>query len=106
VNGRPIERDAIVAHALILLRREGLEGVTFRKLMTRLNVKAPAIYWRFAGKQDLLEAMAEKILQEAFSNLAPGAHAWQNWLSETMHQLRVDHRRRPPPNHPNAHAHR
>jgi len=80
-----------VAQALILLRREGLEGVTFRKLISRLKVKAPAIYWRFRDKQDLLEAMAESILQEFFADwtpMQPGESSWQVWLAHTMNRLR------------------
>jgi AcrR family transcriptional regulator len=91
VKNRPIEKETIIEQALVLLSGEGLEGVTFRKLMARLKVKAPAIYWRFQNKQDLLEAMAEAILQKTFSDLGPmqsPRNPWQEALASTMKRLR------------------
>jgi TetR/AcrR family tetracycline transcriptional repressor len=84
-------KEAIVREALRLLRREGLDALTFRKLMARLKVAAPAIYWRFDSKRDLLDAVAEAILQQEFSALVPcagGDGSWEEWLAETLHRLR------------------
>ncbi|GGU66138.1 TetR/AcrR family transcriptional regulator C-terminal domain-containing protein [Lentzea flava] len=85
-----LDATTIVREALALLRHEGLPGVTFRNLTKRLGVKAPAIYWRFENKQQLLEAMAEAILRERFADLAPfsGAEPWQRWLVELLRRLR------------------
>jgi AcrR family transcriptional regulator len=91
VSSVAVQKEAIVAVALTLLRREGLEAVTFRKLMARLDIKAPAIYWRFDSKRDLLDAVAEALLQKEFSELRPFDAAdgpWQDWLVGTLHRLR------------------
>ncbi|MGP3959850.1 TetR/AcrR family transcriptional regulator C-terminal domain-containing protein [Nonomuraea sp. 3N208] len=82
--------ETIVKQALTLLKQEGLTGVTFRRLTTSLQVKAPAIYWRFNDKQELLEAMAEAILQEQFAELTPLplGQPWQPWLTAVLHRLR------------------
>ncbi len=85
-----LDATTITREALDLLRQQGLAGVTFRNLTTRLGVKAPAIYWRFADKQQLLDAMAEAILREHFADLAPypGGQPWQDWLTALLHRLR------------------
>ncbi|GAB3846737.1 TetR family transcriptional regulator [Dactylosporangium cerinum] len=85
-----LDTATITQAAVQLLREEGLDGVTFRKLTARLNVKAPAIYWRFAGKQELLEAVAEAILTEQFAELPPydGARPWPEWFADLLHRLR------------------
>ncbi|WP_214327962.1 TetR/AcrR family transcriptional regulator C-terminal domain-containing protein [Nonomuraea sediminis] len=85
-----MDADTIVRQALTLLRQDGLAGVTFRKLTTSLQVKAPAIYWRFNDKQELLEAMAEAILQEQLADLTPlqSGQPWQPWLAGVLHRLR------------------
>lgn len=86
-----MEAETIVAEALALLREEGLAGVTFRRLTTRLGVKAPAIYWRFANKQELLEAMAESILRERCADPPPLADGdpWRPWLAGLLARLRA-----------------
>jgi TetR/AcrR family tetracycline transcriptional repressor len=85
-----LDTATVVREALQLLRSDGLQGVTFRNLTTRLGVAAPAIYWRFASKQELLEAMAEQMLREEFGELRPPAdnQPWRAWLSNTLHTLR------------------
>lgn len=86
-----MQKETIIKAALQLLQEQGIEGVTLRKLMKPLNVGAPAIYWRFKEKRELLEAMAEAILQEQFADFAPyqkGETTWQNWLVATLNRLR------------------
>lgn len=87
---RSISKEMIIHEALGLLKDEGLEGLTFRKLMSRLQIKAPAIYWRFENKRDLLDAVAEAILREHFRGLAPmrKQQSWQAWFKGTLHRLR------------------
>ncbi|WP_412544191.1 TetR/AcrR family transcriptional regulator C-terminal domain-containing protein [Longispora sp. K20-0274] len=85
-----LDAETIVREALLLLRRDGLAGLTFRALTTRLGVKAPAIYWRFANKQELLEAVAEAILREQFDEPAPATdRPWRDQLTATLHRLRT-----------------
>jgi AcrR family transcriptional regulator len=48
-----------------------LRAFTFRRLIDRFDVKVLAIYWRFESKQELLDAVAEAILQEYFANFTP-----------------------------------
>ncbi len=56
----------------------GIEGLTLRRLAARLDVKAPAIYWHFKNKKDLLDEMATQVFREAL-NEAPVFDAGQSW---------------------------
>jgi TetR/AcrR family transcriptional regulator, tetracycline repressor protein len=47
-----------VTAALDALEESGLDGLNMRNLAGRLGVKAPALYWHFASKQDLVDEMA------------------------------------------------
>lgn len=78
-----LDRQLILNHAFSVLNEAGLEGLTLRRLAARLNVKAPAIYWHFKDKQDLLDEMGTQVLREAVAN-EPVWHklpTWQEWAS-------------------------
>ena len=77
----PLDRTIILGQAFAILNEMGLEGLTLRRLATRLGVQAPAIYWHFKSKQDLLDEMATQVFREALQE-APGydaAQTWQDW---------------------------
>lgn len=59
-----IDRARIVAAALGLLQREGLEGVSTRRVAERLGVKSPALYWHVHGKDELLQLVADALCAE------------------------------------------
>ncbi len=56
------DRAHIVGVALDLLDRYGLPDLTMRRLATELDVQPSALYWHFSSKQDLLAAVADRIL--------------------------------------------
>lgn len=56
------DRAHIVSVALTLLDQYGLPDLTMRRLATELDVQPSALYWHFASKQDLLAAVADRIL--------------------------------------------
>lgn len=68
--------------ALTLLDEVGLDGLTVRRLAERLGVQNPALYWHFAGKQQLLDELAATVLHDAFAAaVLPGPREpWQSWL--------------------------
>lgn len=75
-----MDRQTVVSVALELLGETGLEGLTLRRLAAKLNVKAPAIYWHFRDKQELLDEMATVVLRR----LAEEIHIrrkmhWDGW---------------------------
>lgn len=61
---RGLSRETVVAEALVLLDEVGLDGLGLRALAARLEVKAPALYWHFSNKQDLIDEMATALWRE------------------------------------------
>jgi TetR/AcrR family transcriptional regulator, tetracycline repressor protein len=60
-----LDRAAIVDAALALLDREGVEGLSTRKLAADLGIRGPSLYWHFKNKRELLDHMAERMLHSA-----------------------------------------
>jgi TetR/AcrR family tetracycline transcriptional repressor len=85
-----LRREAFVSEAIKLLDESGLNDFSARKVAIRLDVQAPAVYWHFKNREALVDAMAEAILQERFSNFTPRVsdEPWQEWLAKTMRELR------------------
>jgi TetR/AcrR family tetracycline transcriptional repressor len=74
-----LDRERVVKAALALLDEVGLDGLTLRRLATELGVQAPALYWHFKNKQELLDQMADAIIPPA-EPPAPG-EGWDSWLA-------------------------
>lgn len=92
-----LDRDQVVRAALRLLDEVGLDGLTLRRLAAELDVQAPALYWHFANKQQLLDQMAHVMTQpwmDITSTTAAGRR-WEDWLIEvarTYRALLLSHR--------------
>jgi AcrR family transcriptional regulator len=61
----PRDRATVVAADLALVDQVGLDGLTLRRLAADLAVQAPALYWHFKNKQELLDEMASTMLARA-----------------------------------------
>lgn len=60
-----VDRDTIVETALRLLDELGLADVSMRRLGSELGVQPSALYWHIANKQELLAAVADRIVPPA-----------------------------------------
>jgi AcrR family transcriptional regulator len=58
-----LTRDAVVARAIEIGTEEGLEAVSLRRLAQELGVTPMALYRHVRDKQDLINAMAEVVLE-------------------------------------------
>lgn len=65
VASRDLTRNRIVQAGLEILDREGLEAVTMRSVGAALGVTAMALYKHVSGKDDLMRAIAEHVLEGA-----------------------------------------
>ncbi|MDX2707197.1 TetR/AcrR family transcriptional regulator C-terminal domain-containing protein [Streptomyces sp. PA03-6a] len=87
-----LDRDKVVETALGLLNEEGLEGLTLRRLAKELQVQAPALYWHFANKQALLDAMATRMLRQmlerGMGQEVPGSD-WRDWIATACRGTRA-----------------
>ncbi|HXI94776.1 MAG TPA: TetR family transcriptional regulator [Candidatus Acidoferrum sp.] len=70
-----LSRARLVSEALALVQEEGLEALSMRALANRLNVKAASLYWHVRDRRELLELLAESILDRA---AAPSATGWRD----------------------------
>src|SRR6266581_2311717 len=60
---RGLTRDRLVGVALELVNEDGLEALSMRALADRLDVKAASLYWHVRDRRELLELLAESILE-------------------------------------------
>ena len=74
-EGGGLNRDAVVEAALPLVDELGIEGLSMRALADRLGVKAASLYWHLRDKEQLLELLAEAVLDRV--ELADGMRGWR-----------------------------
>ena len=84
------KQERIINAALELLAEKGLNDLSLRDIAKKLDIKAPALYWYFKSKSELIDYMAEAILSREFANANPRGkdEAWQAWLIGHMGKLR------------------
>jgi TetR/AcrR family transcriptional regulator, tetracycline repressor protein len=77
----PLDRQTILQHAFAQLNASGMESLTLRRLAARLNVQAPALYWHYKNKQELLDEMGTQVLREAVQDgpAMDPEQPWQEW---------------------------
>jgi AcrR family transcriptional regulator len=91
--GRPttakLDQARIRAAALALVDAEGLEGLRMRRLATSLDVSAASLYFHYATKDELLEAVAADVLANVdtsafLSGWEPGVRVWARSLRAAL----------------------
>ena len=70
-----LSRTRLVTEALRLVQEEGLEALSMRGLADRLHVKAASLYWHVRDRRELLELLAESILDGVS---VPRAGGWRD----------------------------
>src|SRR5579862_9529939 len=85
-----LDRPAILRQAFEVLNDGGLEGLTLRKLAARLQVQAPAIYWHFKSKGELLDEMGTQVLMETVAENQDWREPadWREWATVYCRRLR------------------
>jgi len=68
------KRD-VVATAAAILDNYGIADLTMRRLARELDVTPGALYWHFANKQELLGAVADRVLAPACADIPPAGWA-------------------------------
>ena len=82
-----LSRDTVTEHALALADAEGIEAVTIRRLATDLGVTPMALYWHFADKERLLDAVAELVLSQVRLPADDESRPWDERLREVLDRL-------------------
>ncbi|HEU5025794.1 MAG TPA: TetR/AcrR family transcriptional regulator C-terminal domain-containing protein [Spirillospora sp.] len=89
-----LTRDQIVDAALDLLDAEGLDGLSMRRLGTRLNSGATSVYWHVANKDELLELALDRVMGEVRVP-GPDAGGWRAAVAGYARDLRAMIHRHP-----------
>jgi len=83
---RSLNTDRIVGAAMTVLDRDGLEGLSLRRLGAELGSGATSVYWHVPSKEALLDLLVDRLMGEAADETRhdPGA----TWRAElTAHSL-------------------
>lgn len=71
-EGSALSRDTVIETALAMLDSVGVDGLSMRALADRLGVKAASLYWHLRDKEQLLELLAEAVLDRFQVPIARG----------------------------------
>jgi len=77
----------VLAHALGIVNREGVESLTFRRLADALDVTPMAIYRHVENKRDLLNGTLDLVMRQA-RVVDHNEPEWQDWMCETFVRMR------------------
>ncbi len=95
VRGRlarePLSRERVVAAAVDLIDTCGVRELSMRRVGRALGVEAMALYRYVPSREDLLDAVVERVVDELYADpqvhLLPSA-GWQEYLVRLAHGVR------------------
>jgi AcrR family transcriptional regulator len=95
-RGKPpvLTEDQIVGAALAVIRTEGLEALSMRRLSRELGRSAMAAYWYVEDKQQLLNLVAKKMLAEV-PLPDPASGTWEERLRRVVESIDAKLREHP-----------
>lgn len=79
--------DMILAESLRLLDEDGIDGFSLPKLGRALGADQTAVYRHFASKDDIVLALADRLIEEAMTGFEP-RECWVDTLIELAGRLR------------------
>lgn len=87
-----LDRAQVSDTALRLLNEVGLDRLSLRLIAAELDVKAPALYWHFRNKRELLDEMATEMYRRMTAGhdepLGAAAMTWRERTGAVAHGLR------------------
>ena len=85
-----LDRQQVIDEALRLADDEGLDALSLRTLAGRLSVQAPTLYWHIGSKVELLDALADAIMDDAIRAIPQSRSDdnWADWLLAALVELR------------------
>lgn len=92
-----ISRAGAVAEALHVLDEQGVGALSMLAVAQRLGVRSPSLYKHFRDLDDLLDAVAERIIEELTTDLPQRTDSWRRELDELARLYHRTFQR-----HPNA----
>jgi AcrR family transcriptional regulator len=89
----PLSEDAVVDAALAILKSDGLEAVTMRRVAADLDTGAASLYVYVSGREGLLQAMLDRVTG-TIELESPDPSRWRaqlHSLLQRMHRALVAH---------------
>jgi AcrR family transcriptional regulator len=83
-----LTKELIVSESLRLLDEGGADGFSLPKLGRALGADQTAVYRHFASKDDLVLAIADRLIDEGLTGLEP-RECWVDTLTEMSRRLRL-----------------
>lgn len=83
----PLSVDAIVDAALGILRAEGLEALSMRRVAAALDTGAGSLYVYVSGREELLQALFDRIIGRVTLE-APDPSRWRDQLHGLLERMR------------------
>lgn len=74
---RPLSRDSVLAAALDVVDRDGLDALTMRSLGNELAVEAMSLYHHVGSKSDVLDGLVDLVLRSV--DLPDPGLEWSEW---------------------------
>lgn len=81
---QPLSRDMIIAAAVALLDRDGVGGLTMRRLADQLGAGVMSLYWHVANKDDVLDLALNHVLAW---QMPPETGTPRDWRAQVLHLL-------------------
>jgi AcrR family transcriptional regulator len=91
----PLSRDVVVAAGLSVLRAEGLEAVTMRRVAAELDTGPASLYVYVRNRQDLLDQMFDAVAAEIDVAEAADPDRWREQLITLLKSVRAAMDRHP-----------
>jgi AcrR family transcriptional regulator len=83
----PLSVEAIVEAALAILKSEGLEALSMRRVATALDTGAGSLYVYVSGREGLLEAVFDRIVA-TIELETPDPSRWREQLHSVLERMR------------------
>ena len=75
-----LTRDQVVATAIALADRDGIESISMRRLAQELGIEAMSLYTHVRNKEDLLDAMVDAVISMIEAGADADAAEWETSL--------------------------
>ena len=83
----PLGKDMVVDAALEILKSEGLEAVTMRRVAAALDTGAASLYVYVSGREGLMQAMLDRVIA-AVEFESPAPSRWRAQLHSLLARVR------------------
>ena len=84
----PLSIEAVIEAGLRILRAEGIDAVTMRRVAAELDTGPASLYVYVKNRQDLLNQMFDAVIGEVEPKGEPDAARWRAQLEELLTRMR------------------